>query len=356
MQSDYIRWIQQNGKFANIKELIFFGTGTSGGVPSCACLTDPAQISQEEERCRACWDAYENPLTSKNARNNTSAVVRILDEEGVLRNILIDCGKTFYNQSIRWCPKYNIRRIDAVLLTHSHADAMLGMDDLRQWTLPSAKAVNKHKPSELVLKQPVQQHIDIYLNSDTFRHVNNVFPYLVDKKFASGGGDVAGVKFHHLVVDQTVDGVDLYVPIKLFGITIQPLSVEHGKLGNDPFYCLGYKFIDRDGSSSLVYISDASKVPDMVEKKYLCPADGAEQFSLMVIDALHDKPHPSHFNIEQALQHLSKYKVDFGLLTGFSHRVEHSLVQQRLDQECNQPNISDGRLVYAAFDGLCVKL
>lgn len=108
-----------------MNELIFMGTGTSGGVPVVTCITAPE--FNTEDGCATCSDAHQNPLTSKNVRNNTSILLKCRDA----KNILVDCGKTFYAQAKRWCPQYSIRTLDAVLLTHPHADAMLGLDDLR---------------------------------------------------------------------------------------------------------------------------------------------------------------------------------------------------------------------------------
>lgn len=67
-------------------------------------------------------------------------------------------------------PRYGIRELDAVILTHGHADACYGMDALRQWTLGGA----------------VQKHIDIYLSSETMDTIQTTFPFLVDVRNATG--------------------------------------------------------------------------------------------------------------------------------------------------------------------------
>ena len=102
---------------------------------------------------------------------------------GCLRTICIDVGKTFLAGALEFFPMYGLSRIDAVLLTHAHADGALsvwyrlskpnsqtyvlaavnGLDDLRGWTLGGA----------------IQSHIDIYLTQTTFVEVNRMFPYLV---------------------------------------------------------------------------------------------------------------------------------------------------------------------------------
>ena len=316
---------------AEIREIVFFGTGTSGCVPAQPCLTKPDVLE-----CTACIDAFFNPY-SKNRRNNTSALVRIWapqHQPDRLLNVLIDCGKTFYQQAIQWCTLYQIRHLDAVLLTHSHADAMFGLDDLRQWTLNGA----------------VQSHVDIYLNQNTMEFCSSVFPYLVDTTRASGGGDVSSLRFHLL---ERVNGIDgEYKPLNLYGLEVLPFEVEHGKFKDRPFMSLGFRF----GLGDFVYISDVSRIPDHsaeVLREY--------PINVFVVDGLHDKAHPSHFNIEQAIECLKQYRPRLGLLTGFSHRVDHESVQSRLDQDLKQnkgwelDTDREDPLVKLAWDGLCLR-
>lgn len=72
--------------------------------------------------------------------------------------------------ALKWWPHYKLRRLDAVILTHPHADAINGLDDLRAWTL----------------QQAIQDCIPIYLTNDTLESVKNFFPYLIDHKMATG--------------------------------------------------------------------------------------------------------------------------------------------------------------------------
>ncbi|KAJ3328751.1 hypothetical protein HDU76_009364, partial [Blyttiomyces sp. JEL0837] len=112
------------------------------------------------------------PIWNKNRRMNTSGVYRYRDSDGTIKNILIDCGKTFLQSTLQHFPQHRIHQIAAVLLTHGHIDAMGGLDDLRQWTL----------------YQSVQDTVIVYVNSETMGVVERMFPYIVDSKMATGGG------------------------------------------------------------------------------------------------------------------------------------------------------------------------
>lgn len=126
-------------KSASAFALTFLGTGTSGSVPNVSCLTAPPDV----EPCQTCLSTL-TPEGKKNIRRNTSAIVsadgvggkvyvasfgswitfiwRLIIVCSHFRTILIDAGKNFQAAALEWFPKYGLRRIDAVLLTHGHAD------------------------------------------------------------------------------------------------------------------------------------------------------------------------------------------------------------------------------------------
>ncbi|KAI4528246.1 hypothetical protein K525DRAFT_291266 [Schizophyllum commune Loenen D] len=190
-------------------EFIFLGTGTSSSVPVIHCLTDdpkrPGYVP-----CRACLSSL-TPEGKHNRRRNTSGLLRVKKPGKDPLTIVIDAGKTFQAAAIEWFPKYGLRRIDALLITHAHADAMNGLDDLRGWTL----------------RGRIQHHIDVYCSQDTFREVERSFPYLVSKAFASGGGDVPEFVWH--IIE---DGV----PFQILDtdVWITPFSVYHGRVFSKP--------------------------------------------------------------------------------------------------------------------------
>ncbi|KAJ8084387.1 hypothetical protein PM082_003156 [Marasmius tenuissimus] len=320
-------------------ELIFLGTGTSSSLPSIGCLTLPRD-DPNIEGCRACLSTL-TPEGKKNIRRNTSAVMKAKDKEGKPVTIVIDAGKNFQAAALEWFPKYGLRRIDALLLTHAHADAMNGLDDLRGWTLGNN----------------IQQHVDIYLSQHTFQEVKRSFPYLVSKEYASGGGDVPDFVYHLIE-----DGVPF--EINDTGVFVTPFSVHHGRifstlpcpayaptptndLGGDatpvdmvkamnisglgapkptdpnlqkviqPYFCLGYKIQDQ-----VVYISDVSHIPDSAWSVIRGDKD-SKRLPVCVLDCLGTKRHISHFGIDQSVATAREIGAVRSYFVGFSHRVSH---------------------------------
>ncbi|EIN13400.1 hypothetical protein PUNSTDRAFT_94447 [Punctularia strigosozonata HHB-11173 SS5] len=315
-------------------EFIFLGTGTSSSLPHVDCLTRPPGAKQ----CRTCLSTR-TPEGKKNCRRNTSGVVRMKGKDGQSVTIVIDVGKTFQAASLEWFPKYGLRRIDAVLITHAHADAMNGLDDLRAWTLRSA----------------IQPHVDLYVTQTTFKEVQRSFPYLVSKAFATGGGDVPDFKWH-IIEDK--------VPFEIegTGIHVTPFAVHHGRLfaqapvpgfvptpeqlpevdgqhpqphpsnahpSHDhppptgdpksakgdiqPLLCFGFRIGD-----AVLYISDVSHIPDDVWPLLLAPPP-----AILALDCLHIAPHTSHFGLEQAVAAARRIGAARTYLLGFGHEVSH---------------------------------
>lgn len=180
------------------------------------------------------------PTGKKNIRRNTGLVV-ILEDEAThkTKTIVIDAGKTFYESALEWFPAHGLRTIDAVILTHAHADAVNGLDDLRGWTLHGF----------------VQPSVQMYANERTIDSISKTFPYLVDKKAATGGGDLPTMVWNTIKDDE---------PFNLFGIDIIPLPVEHGIFFNTdkptPYMSLGFRIGD------MSYISDVSHIPEKTEQ------------------------------------------------------------------------------------------
>lgn len=280
-----------------LEEVIFLGTGTSAQVPSIHCVTDP------NTECKTCPDAMKPG--SPNRRGCTSAVVvgAPRDAPDQKSTILIDCGKSFYTSTLKTFPKYGLRRIDAVLLTHGHADAILGLDDLRGWTMHGC----------------IQDYVDVYLTQECMNTVQRSFPYLVDTKFVTGGGDVGTLRWHIIDAAKPFEAGRHRVPVT-------PLRVEHGFIGPErrPFECLGFRI------DSLSYVSDCHAIPPAT-------LDLMAGSQLLVLDALNMYRHPSHFSIPQAITTVLELSMrahppQLALFVDMTHRVEYHATEQQLQE------------------------
>ncbi|KZT06309.1 uncharacterized protein LAESUDRAFT_726141 [Laetiporus sulphureus 93-53] len=325
--------VHTNGHHAQSPvEFIFLGTGTSSTIPHVDCLTAPPDAIP----CRTCLSTL-TPEGQKNRRRNTSAAVRLRGRDSQSVTIIIDVGKSFQSAAVEWFPKFGLRRIDAVLITHAHADAMNGLDDLRGWTLHGA----------------IQPHIDIYVSMATFKEVQRAFPYLVSKEFASGGGDVPEFKWH-IIEDR--------VPFEIgdTGIRILPFAVHHGRMFSSappldmsispysispastnpstpnvpgtpihsgclpteptkrvlPYLCFGFVIQD-----AVTYVSDVSHIPEDV---WTLLQGQPKIPPVFVLDCLRIQPHTSHLSITESVEIARRMNAKRTYLLGFGHEMPYS--------------------------------
>ncbi|KAI9337598.1 beta-lactamase-like protein [Zopfochytrium polystomum] len=256
------------------------------------------------------------PLPSKNRRNNTSAVYRYDDpSNGLPRNVLIDCGKTFYSAAVQWFPRYGIHALDAVVLTHGHADAVAGLDDLRMWTLGAGR---------------VQDCVEVWCDAATLRVVRGMFPYLVDTRLATGGGQVGALVFR--VWDEVVEEE----------VVVIPFHVPHGVLPDGtPFMSNGFLL------PHVAYISDASEIP-AAQRELIRGSD------VIVVDALKMTPHKSHMGVHQAVAFGAELRPKLLLLTDMNHSLEHDELTDFVTN--SEVLAAAGVKCRVAYDGLVVPL
>lgn len=211
-----------------LSKALFLGTGTSGQVPAIHCLATEGEIE-----CAACRDAI--VPGSKNRRGCCSiALVGRHSESREESLILIDAGPTFYGSAVSHFRPNNVpRKIAGVLLTHGHADAMLGLDNLRAWTMRGV----------------LQDVVDVYLTKETLEVAKGAFPYLIDMDKATGGGGVGALRWNIIEPDKP-----FLVGSQSDGsaVEVTPLPVYHGFIsrGGSPFDTLGFRI------DSLSYVSD----------------------------------------------------------------------------------------------------
>ncbi|KAF9592616.1 hypothetical protein IFM89_016264 [Coptis chinensis] len=201
MQADSLNADDEAQKPVEESEIIFMGTGTSKGIPRVSCLTNPLK------KCAVCSKAVEPG--NKNKRLNTSILIRY-SKSSERYNILIDVGKFFYHSALRWFLEFGLRTIDAAVITHSHADAVGGLDDLRDWT-------NNVHPS-----------IPIYVANRDFQVMKKTHYYLVDTSVVTLGAAVSALQFNIIKEE----------PLIIYGLKFTPLPVWHGQ----GYRSLGFRF------------------------------------------------------------------------------------------------------------------
>ncbi|PSS07343.1 Hydrolase [Actinidia chinensis var. chinensis] len=284
---------------AEQSEIIFLGTGTSEGIPRVSCLTNP------EKTCPVCSKATQ--LGSKNKRLNTSILIRHPRFPGSC-NILIDVGKFFYHSALRWFPTYGIRTIDAVIITHSHADAIGGLDDLRDWT------------------NNVQPHVPIYVAQRDFEVMKKTHYYIVDTSVVTPGAAVSDLEFN--VIDEE--------PFLVRDLKFTPLPVWHG-IG---YRSLGFRF------GNICYISDVSEIP---EETYVLLKD----CEVLILDALRpDRSSSTHFGLPRAMEEVRKIQPKRTLFTGMMHLMDH----EKVNEELIKLRDTEGIDVQLSYDGLQVPI
>jgi phosphoribosyl 1,2-cyclic phosphate phosphodiesterase len=243
------------------RELILLGTGTSVGVPVIGC------------RCPVC--------TSTNPKNNRTRTGVLVHAPG--GDFLIDTPPELRIQLLR----ERVELVHAALFTHSHADHIFGLDDLR------------------IFGYRLDREIELYCESSVERQLRLAFGYAFEPldpdahHFA-----IPKLAFRHITTD----------PFELLGQTVRPIRLMHGKLA-----ILGFRIND------VAYCTDVSLVPE--ESWPLL-----EGLDTLVIDALRDQPHPTHFSVGQALEVIERVKPGRAYFTHISHSLEYEATNARLPE------------------------
>ncbi|MQL81707.1 hypothetical protein Taro_014171, partial [Colocasia esculenta] len=235
--------------------LVFLGTGCSSMVPNAVCLIQPS-----DPPCPVCSQALSvPPQRNPNYRCNTSLLIDYCPDDDEHNYILIDVGKTFREQVVRWFTYHKIPRVDSIILTHEHADAVLGLDDIR--------AVQPFSPTNDIDPTP------IYLTQFSMDSISVKFPYLVPRKLREGE-EVRRVA----QLDWRIIESDHKKPFTASGLQFVPLPVMHG----EDYVSLGFLFGEK---SKVAYISDVSRFPESTE--YVISKYGAGRLDLLILDTLY---------------------------------------------------------------------
>lgn len=291
-------------------ELEFLGTGTSHGVPVIGC------------NCEVCKSS-----DLKNNRMRSSAYIKTSDDT----RILIDCGPEFRIQALR----SNINKIDALLMTHSHADHLLGIDDLRIFS-----CVLSHKPDSPESKNCYAPPLPLYSNKNTLDDIQRRFDYIFEP--AKSGGGHANIQL-----------IEAKAPFTINKTIVTPILIMHGKL---PVcgWLISEENPEKPGNikerHSIAYLTDLN----FISEKSI---DLINQFSgnleHVVIDGLREKVHETHFCFLEAMELASKLNAKHVWLTHFTHEKTHQQICDYLEAHKKDfAGLENCVSVLPAYDGL----
>ena len=231
-------------------ELTFLGTGTSNGIPVIGC------------DCAVCHSS-----DPRDRRSRSSAIIR--DNE---RIYLIDTATELRSQALA----LGLDRVDAVLITHAHADHTGGFDDLRRF-------------NELM-----GRHLPVYANSITAAMLRERYAYAFVDQYPFYGGKP------DLILHEVTG------PFTPFEREIVPIPVFHGRLP-----ILGFR------TGSIAYVTDAKVIPgDALEL--------LRDLDVLVLNGLRDRPHPTHLSIPEAVDLVGLLQPRRAFLTHLSHEISHA--------------------------------
>jgi phosphoribosyl 1,2-cyclic phosphate phosphodiesterase len=236
--------------------LTVLGSGTSMGVPTIGCDCAVCHSSDPHDR-----------------RTRPSVLIEYGGNV-----VLIDSTPDFREQAIR----EHIGKLDAVLYTHTHADHILGLDDLRPLSF-------RHKPNKLPL----------YASPEAAEFIRRMFRYIFDADYKFGG--LAQVELC------AING-----PIELFGASFEPIPVIHG---DAEIY--GFRF------GSAAYLTDHSEIPEASFAKL-------HDLDILFLDALRHKPHPTHSTVANSLQIVERVKPKRAFFTHICHDLPHEATNASL--------------------------
>jgi phosphoribosyl 1,2-cyclic phosphate phosphodiesterase len=248
-------------------KITFLGTGTSSGVPMIGC------------ECEVCTSP-----DKKDNRLRSSILV-----ESATTSIVVDTGPDFRYQMLR----QHIKKLDAVLFTHSHKDHLAGLDDIKAFNFFTKKPIN------------------LYADLATEEAIRREFYYaFTDAKYPG----IPELKMNTITLEPFVIG----------DIPIIPVMVWHLKMP-----VLGFRF------GKFTYITDANRIDESEKEKIR----GSE---VIVLNALRKQKHISHFTLDEAIEMVEELKIPTAYFTHLSHQMGlHAAIEAELPEN-----------IHLAYDGL----
>ncbi|MFC4625192.1 MBL fold metallo-hydrolase [Daeguia caeni] len=248
----------------NVMRFTILGCGSSPGVP---------RINGDWGNC--------DPSNPKNRRRRTSLLVERFDEAGKSTVVVIDTGPDFRAQMI----DAEVRSLDAVVYTHSHADHIHGIDDLRTYVVENRRLM------------------DVYANRDTRNRLYEAFGYCFETPPGSSYPPI-------LCMHEIAAGTPFSIEGAGGAIRFVPFRQKHGDIES-----LGFRI------GNVAYCTDVSDFPTE-SPQYARSAD------VLIIGALQYRRHPSHFSLEQALEWIEALAPKRAILTHMHVPLDYDTVMR----------------------------
>jgi len=192
--------------------------------------------------------------------------------------VLVDAGPDLREQALR----HRIARVDAIVFTHGHADHILGMDDVRRFNAL------------------MDGSMPCYGDAATLEDIRRMFSYVFDPATPKGGG------LPQLDL-RVIDG-----PFSVGDIHLQPVPIWHGRRR-----ILGFRV------GGFAYLTDCSRIDEAAWPLL-------ERLDVLVLDALREKPHPTHFSLSDAIETAARIGAARTFFTHMAHDLPHEATNARL--------------------------
>lgn len=256
----------------------FLGTGTSHGIPVIACDCPVCRSTDEHDK------RYRSSI--------------LIEKDGT--SIVIDTGYEFRLAAVR----AGIKRLDAVLYTHSHSDHIMGLDDLRVFT---------HDGS-----------LPIYGSRQTLDHIKSVFSYAftfhdwphdhVDKEEADAINELKSHNYGLPLLSANV--IAPFESVRIGNIEVKAIPAHHGLME-----VYGYRIDD------FTYLTDVSHIdPDSME--------ALKGTRILVLGALRERQHPTHFTFREAYDVAEKIGCEVCYFTHINHETSYEEINRRYAPLC----------------------
>jgi len=269
-------------------KITLLGTGTSHGVPMIGCACAVCRSTDPRDRRTRPSILIERTGPAPLAGEGADAPIA----RGV-QHVLVDASTDLRAQALR----HDVTRVDAILFTHSHADHIMGLDEVRRYNVLQRTS------------------IPCFADAQTSADLRRTFAYIFNPTPSPGGGIPQLSLFR-------IGGV-----FTLGGIEIVPVPLLHG-----PRPILGFRV------GTFAYLTDCSRIPD--ESWPLLAG-----VRTLVLDALRERPHPTHFSVSEALDVVAALGPERTYFTHICHDLPHAATCARLPAG-----------VELAYDGLVLDL